>query len=155
MCCAYWSWSEIFSPHGAPEKTVSERIFAFSNMSQHWDGTVSQNHSMWKQGPIYPVYSMPWFLMTDTRIQGINSHGIDLVCPEYSGFSIRRVNPLRAKFFGENINTYLHFMSFLHTNKTQVVEIPPRVKQGPAYFTQSISWLLMSWRLKEPGHQQP
>ena len=41
------------------------------------------------------------------------------------------VNPLRAKFFRENINIYLHFMSFLHTNKTHVVEIPRRVRQGP------------------------
>ena len=41
------------------------------------------------------------------------------------------LNPLRAKFFRENINIY--FMSFLHINKTQVVEIPPWVRQGPAY----------------------
>ena len=65
------------------------------------------------------------------------------------------LNPLRAKFFRGNINIYLHLMSFLHTNKTQVVEIPPRVRQWPAYSTQSISWLLMSWRRKEPGHQLP
>ena len=45
------------------------------------------------------------------------------------------VNTLRAKFFRVNINMYLHFMSFLRTNKTQVVEIPPRVRQGPAYTT--------------------
>ena len=45
------------------------------------------------------------------------------------------VNLLRAKFFRVNINIYLHFMSFLHTNKTQVVEIPPQVRQGPAYST--------------------
>ena len=38
-------------------------------------------------------------------------------------------------FLRENINIYLHFLSFLHTNKTQVVEIPPRVRQGPAYST--------------------
>ena len=44
-------------------------------------------------------------------------------------------NPLRAKYLGENINIYLHLMSFLHINKTQVVEIPPRVRQGPAYST--------------------
>ena len=44
-------------------------------------------------------------------------------------------NPLRAKFFRENINIYSHFMSFLHINKTQVVEIPPWVRQGPAYST--------------------
>ena len=45
------------------------------------------------------------------------------------------VNPLHGKFLRENINIYLHFMSFLHTNKTQVVEIPSRVRQGPAYST--------------------
>ena len=45
------------------------------------------------------------------------------------------VNSLRAKFFRGNINIYLHFMSFLHTNKTQVVEIPRRVRQGPVYST--------------------
>ena len=65
------------------------------------------------------------------------------------------LNPLRAKFFRVNINMYLHFMTFLRTYKTQVVEIPARVRQGPAYTTKSISWLLMSWRRKEPGHQQP
>ena len=45
------------------------------------------------------------------------------------------VNPLRAKFFRKNINMYLHFMSFLHINKTQVVEIPHWVRQEPAYST--------------------
>ena len=38
---------------------------------------------------------------------------------------VNTVNPLRAKFLGENINIYLHFMPLLHTDKTQVVEIPP------------------------------
>ena len=48
---------------------------------------------------------------------------------------LQKLNPLRAIFFRENINIYSHFMSFLHTYKTQVVEIPPRVRQGPAYST--------------------
>ena len=39
-------------------------------------------------------------------------------------FLITIFNPLCAKFFRGNININLHFMSFLHTNKTQVVEIP-------------------------------
>ena len=85
----------------------------------------------------------------ETRSQGISSHNINQVglelipasTPEGLG---ERVSDLRATFFGEKINIYLHFMSFLHTNKTQIVEMPPRVKQGPAYSTQSISWLLMS-----------
>ena len=45
------------------------------------------------------------------------------------------INPLRAEFLRYNINIYLHFMSFLHTNKTQVVDIPPWVRQAPAYST--------------------
>ena len=45
------------------------------------------------------------------------------------------LNPLRAKFLRVNTNIYLQFMSFLHTNKTQVIEIPPPVRQGPAYST--------------------
>ena len=43
------------------------------------------------------------------------------------------LNPLRAKFLRENINISLHFMPSLHTNKTQVDEIPPRVRRRPAY----------------------
>ena len=41
---------------------------------------------------------------------------------------------LRANFFRGNINICLHFMPFLHTNKTQVVDIPPRVRQGPILY---------------------
>ena len=42
---------------------------------------------------------------------------------------------LRDKVLRDNINVYLHFMSFPHTSKTQAVEIPPRVGQGTAYST--------------------
>ena len=66
-----------------------------------------------------------------------------------------KVNPSRAKFFRGNINIYLHFVSFLHIDRTQVVEILPQIRPRPTYSTWSISWLLMSWRHKEPGHQQP
>ena len=30
---------------------------------------------------------------------------------------------------------YLHFVSFLHIDTTQVVEILPQIRQGPAYTT--------------------
>ena len=46
------------------------------------------------------------------------------------------VNPLHAKFFRENKNMHLHFMSFLHNNKTQVVEIPPQDKDLPTLHDQ-------------------
>ena len=43
------------------------------------------------------------------------------------------VNPSRAKFFRRNQNIYLHFMSFLHIDVTQVVEILSQVRQRPTY----------------------
>ena len=101
----------------------------------------------------YRSYTLQKFLDSKARIEKLWQHFCHLTLP---GHQLKQLYlPLRAKCFGGNINIYLHFMSFLHTNKTQVVESPPWVKQGPAYSTQSISWLLMSWRRKEPGHQQP
>ena len=50
-------------------------------------------------------------------------------------FSHQLVNPLRAKFFRGNINIYLHFVSFLHINMTQVVEILHQIRQEPTYST--------------------
>ena len=43
--------------------------------------------------------------------------------------------PLRAKFFRGNINIYLYFVSFLHIDATQVVEIVPQMRQEPTYST--------------------
>ena len=39
------------------------------------------------------------------------------------------INPLRAKFFKGNIYIYLHFVSFLHIDATQVIEILPEIRQ--------------------------
>ena len=44
-------------------------------------------------------------------------------------------NPLRAEFFRGNINIYLHFVSFLHIDTTQVVEILPQIRQEHTYST--------------------
>ena len=44
-------------------------------------------------------------------------------------------NTLRAKFLRGNINIYLHFVSFLHIDTTQVVEILPQTRQEPTYST--------------------
>ena len=49
------------------------------------------------------------------------------VLMRYNGW----VNPLRAIFFSRNINTYLQFLAFFHTDMTQVAEILPNVRQGP------------------------
>ena len=45
------------------------------------------------------------------------------------------INPLRAKFFEGNLNLYLHFVSFLHIDTTQVVEILPQIRQEHIYST--------------------
>ena len=49
--------------------------------------------------------------------------------------NLYHLNPLRAKFFRGNINVYLHFMSLLHIDMTQVVEILPQIRQGPTHST--------------------
>ena len=61
------------------------------------------------------------------------------------------INHLCVWFFRGSINMYLHFMPLFHIDTTQVVEILPHVRQGPTYSTLSISYVLMSWRHKEPG----
>ena len=45
------------------------------------------------------------------------------------------INPLGAKFFRENINIYLHFVSYLHIDMTRVAEILPQIGQGLAHST--------------------
>ena len=45
------------------------------------------------------------------------------------------INPLHANFFRGNTNIYSHFISFLHMDMTQVVEILPQVRQEPSYST--------------------
>ena len=42
-----------------------------------------------------------------------------------------------------------------HTEIAQVIEIRVHGRQSSTYATQSIPRLLMPWRRKEPGHQQP
>ena len=39
------------------------------------------------------------------------------------------VNPLHAKFFRGNENIYLHFMSFIHIDLTQVLKMFPQVRE--------------------------
>ena len=48
---------------------------------------------------------------------------------------LKIVNPLYAKFSRGNINIYLHFMSLLQIDMTQVIEILADVRQGPSYST--------------------
>ena len=43
--------------------------------------------------------------------------------------------PCGTKFVEGNINIHLHFVSFLHIDKTQVVEILPQIRQDPTYST--------------------
>ena len=48
---------------------------------------------------------------------------------------MNNINPLRAKLFWGNIYIYLHFLSFLHIDTKQVVEILPQIRQEPTYST--------------------
>ena len=65
-----------------------------------------------------------------------NAHFQNIVC-KMSPILLRPqfVSPLRAIFSRGNINIYLHFVSFLHIDTTQVVEILPQIRQEPTYST--------------------
>ena len=45
------------------------------------------------------------------------------------------ISPSRVKFFRESIKIYLHIVSYLHIDTTQVVEILPQIRQEPTYST--------------------
>ena len=61
---------------------------------------------------------------------------------------------LYGLFFLRNIKLSLQVISFLHNDMTHVAEILSNVGQELYHSTNSISWELISWRRKEPVHQQ-
>ena len=86
-----------------------------------------------------PIWNRSWILKIKTKTPA-------QIC--------KLINPLRDKFFRESINIYSYFVSYLHIDTTPVIEILLQIRQEPSYSTESISWLLMFWRRKEPGHEQ-
>ena len=66
---------------------------------------------------------------------GLCRHMASLAHNELARNTAVFVNPLRAKFFRGNLNIYLHFVSFLHIDATQVVEILLQIRQDPTYAT--------------------
>ena len=52
---------------------------------------------------------------------------------KFNSYYSKNLNPLHAKVFRGNKNTYLHFMLFFHVDMTQVVEILPQVRQELTY----------------------
>ena len=67
----------------------------------------------------------------------------------------KSVKRLRAKLFREKNKHMLTFYVITPHSYAQIPKIRSQVKPWPTYSTQSISLLLMSWRRKEPEHQQP
>ena len=49
--------------------------------------------------------------------------------------SVIQINPLRAIFCWGNINIYLHFMSLLHIDLTQLLKFLSQVRPGLIYST--------------------
>ena len=99
--------------------------FVSSIVSQPRNVTGIGNPSLWKTRTCL-CYTM-------------NTMAADVLAPcvpqfsPYASFSSSSVNmslfnPLHAKFFRVNINIYLHFMSFLHIDMTQVLKILTQVR---------------------------
>ena len=117
----YWaSWNQwkrsrsclVFNPQRRDNSTV-KGIQIFHIIDGLAQDSYPQCAGKWR-------YSMCWTMVWTAWLMMIHQMKRSVV-----------INPLRAEFFRRNMNIYLHFMSFLHTNKTQVVEIPPQIRQGP------------------------
>ena len=64
----------------------------------------------------------------EVELKIIHRKVLKILESSHSNFCMNCLNPLRAKFFRGNI--YLHFMSLLHIDMTQVLKILPRVRPG-------------------------
>ena len=78
-------------------------VFTFSAISQDWDDSGSWTPSWWR------TRTCGCWCPGDARSQGFNSHGIEMVCPEYSDLSTKRVD-----FVGTNSS--LRFLYIAHHN---------------------------------------
>ena len=65
-------------------------------------------------------------------------------------------NPSLFYFLGFLLgNNFIYFQFHSNTKMARIVEILLRGKQPSVYPAWPITWLLMTWRRKEPGHHQP
>ena len=66
------------------------------------------------------------------------------------------LNPYRSGFILRNTKRVLHFISFLSTDGTlKSLKASFWKMKGPVHPTYSIPFLLMTWRRRDPCHQQP
>ena len=88
-----------------------------------------------------PLNKIQWIFNRNTNLFIHENASQNIVCQKAAILSRGRwvnslapvifgsnINPLHAKFFRVNINMYLHFMSFLHIDRTQVLKILPQVR---------------------------
>ena len=83
---------------------------------------------------------------SETRTRGRNNRK--------APFEIRP-DPLQTELCRRNIKCIFAFWALPNTKAAQVVEIFLFGRQGPLYHTTRQCQTAVSWRRKEPGHQQP
>ena len=67
----------------------------------------------------FRIWGFPHQALLETRDISLWCEDVPLyIIIRHVAMEVLFLNPLRAKFLRENINIYLHFMSFLHTSKT-------------------------------------
>ena len=119
--CRNMSICDVFSTVGARENRPSF-------LAQPWWGSLCLGlckETMKQSSILVNTVPLTWSIMLCRWQAARHIH----VC---NGIR-RHINPLPAKFFKGKKNLYLHFMSFLHTDMTQVVEILPQVRQDITY----------------------
>ena len=128
---ACYVWYEIINYHHASH---------FLECIEEWNSHVYQQ----------------WTLVFDCTLELTKVHWTPLGCEiSNSVTDLKVINHLFAHFSNGNRNKYLNSRSFLHIGMAHAVEVLPQVRHELTYSAKYVSCVLMLWRRKEPGHQQP
>ena len=126
----YWPFVRVMhqSPVNSPHEGQWRRALIFSLIS-------ALNKRLSKQ-------SWRWWFETPSRSLWRYCHGrVTSQCASQCWprspiqFHVSLTLSFRVKFFRGNINMYLHFMSLLHIDMTQVLKILPQVRPWHTYCT--------------------
>ena len=109
-------------PPPPPKKKKKKKNIAPMDMLIIHDQLITPEiNRMWSDS-LFPAVWL-WYQMCDFQMH------CSVYFHEHFAIAIA-FNSLCAKFFRGNINMYLHFMSFLHTDMPMIIEILPHIRAG-------------------------
>ena len=128
-----WSFDVFFDLR--PDKRLSKQPWGWWFETPSW--------SLWSQCNVFAFFYY-YSILKHYRVLRFTFRGDEDITMSHSQYHgcwwpgnarDQILNPLPAKFFRGSKNIYLHFMSFLYIDMTQVIGILPCERRRLAYFT--------------------